>query len=67
MKQSNEAFGCRAEVVDSKLDPSPSFDLDPLNDVELCQGDGFRHYSIDDKYLLYKDRVFLPIVDEFHL
>ena len=35
-EQSNEVFGCRAEVVDSKVDPSSSFVLDPLDNAKLC-------------------------------
>ena len=58
---SNKTFGCRGKVEDLEVDPSQSFVLDPLDDAKLCQGDRFRRYSIDDKYLLYKDRVCVPI------
>ena len=69
LKQSIETFGCRAKAVEFKVDPSSSFALGlalgPLDDVKLCQGDRFRHYSIDDKYLFYKGRVCIPIVGDF--
>ena len=32
----NETFRCRAKVVDSKVNPSSSFVLDPLDDAKLC-------------------------------
>ena len=51
-ERSNETSRCRAKAEDSEVDPSSSFVLDPLDDAKLCQGERFRHYSIDDKYLL---------------
>ena len=53
---SYESFGCRAKAEPSKVDLSPSFALDPLNGAKLCQGEKFRHFSINDEYLLYKGR-----------
>ena len=34
-ERSNETPGCRAKVVDSEVDLSSSFVLDPLNDAKL--------------------------------
>ena len=53
-------------MEDSEVDPSSSFALDPLDDAKLCQGDRFRHYSIDDEYLLYKGRVCVPAIGDFY-
>ena len=53
--------------MDLEVEPSSSFALDPLDDAKLCQGDRFRHYSIDDKYLLYKGRVCVHFVGDFCL
>ena len=64
-KQSNESFGCRVEAADSKVDLSSSFALDPLDDAKLHHGERFRHYSIDDEYLLYKVRVYVPATSDF--
>ena len=54
-------------MEDSKVGPSLSFVLNPLDDAKLCQGERFRHYSIDDKYLLYKGRVCVPAKGGFCL
>ena len=62
---SSETSGYRAKAEDSEVDPSSSFVLDPLDDVKLCQGERFRHYSIDDEYLLYKGRVCVPATGDF--
>ena len=51
LERSNKTSRCRVEVVDSEVYPSSSFALDPLDDAKLCQGDRFRHYSIDDEYV----------------
>ena len=67
LEQSNDLFWCRAKALDSKVDPSSSFVLDPLDDTKTHQGDRFRHYSIDDKYVLYKGRVYILVVGDFHL
>ena len=53
--------------MDSEVDPSSSFALDPLDDAKSYQGDRFRNYSIDDEYLLYKGRVCIPIVGDLNL
>ena len=66
-ERSNGTVGCRVEVVDLEVDPSSSFVLDPLDDTKLYEGDRFRHYSIDDEYLLYKGRVCVLIVGDFRL
>ena len=59
-KQSNEPFGFRAKAESLEVDLLPSFAPDPLDGVKLCQGERFRHFSIDDEYLLYKGRVCVP-------
>ena len=67
LERSSKTFGCRAKVVDLEVDPSSSFTLDPLDVAKLCQGKQFRHYSIDDEYLLYKGRVCVLAIDDFYL
>ena len=67
MERSNKTFGCRTKAVELEVGPSSSFVLDPLDDAKLCQEETFRHYSIDDKYLLYKGRVCIPVVGDFHI
>ena len=59
-ERSNEYFGFRAKAEPSEVDLSPSFALDSLDGVKLCQGERFRLFSIDDEYLLYKGRVCVP-------
>ena len=66
-KRSNNTFGRRAEAVDSEVDPSSSLALDSLDDAKLHQEDRFKHYFIDDKYLLYKSRVCVLAIGDFHL
>ena len=66
-ERSTETSRFRAEAEDSEVDPSSSFVLDPLDDVKLCHGERFRHYSIDDEYLLYEGRVCVPTVGSFRL
>ena len=67
LEQSNETCGCRAKAVDSKVDPSSSFVLDPLDDAKLLRAYRFKHSFIDDEYLLYKGRVCILIVGDFRL
>ena len=57
LEQSNESFGFRAKAKPLEVDLSPSFALDPLDGVKLCQGERYKHFSMDDKYLLYEGRV----------
>ena len=64
-ERSNESFGFRVEAEPSEVDLSPSFALDPLDGAKLCQGERFRHFSIDDEYLLYKGRVCVPATGNF--
>ena len=64
-KQSNESFGFRAEAEPSEVDLSPSFVLNSLDGAKLCQGERFRHFSINDEYLLYKGRVCVPATGNF--
>ena len=66
LERSNKTFECR-ETEDSKVDPSSSFDLDSLGGDKLRQGERYRHYSIDNEYLLYKDRVYVPALGDFRL
>ena len=42
-KRSNGTFGCRVKAVDSKVNPSSSFALDPLDEAKPHQGDRFRN------------------------
>ena len=53
--------------MDLEVDPSLSFALNPLDDAKLHQGERFRHYSIDNKDLLYKGRVCVLVINDFCL
>ena len=53
--------------MDLEVDPSSLFALDPSDDAKIHQGDRFRHYSIDDEYLLYKGSVCILAIGDFHL
>ena len=64
-ERSNKSFGFRAAAEPLEVDLSPSFALDPLDGAKLCQGERFRHFSIDDKYLLYKGRVCVQSTGDF--
>ena len=66
-EQSNKSFGFRAEAEPLEVDLPPSFALDPLDGVKLRQGERFRHFSIDDEYLLYKGKVCILVVGDFCL
>ena len=52
-------------MVDSKVNPSLSFELSSLGGDVLCQGESYRQYSIDKKWFLYKGRVCVSIVGDF--
>ena len=65
MEISNETFGYRIEVESSRVDPSSSFDLDALGSDKHCQGERYRHYSIDDEYFLHKGRVCVLAIGDF--
>ena len=66
-ERSNESFGFRAKAEPLEIDLSPSFALDPLDGVKLHQGERFRHFSINDEYLLYKGRVCVLTIGNFCL
>ena len=65
LKRSKKSFGFRAKAEPLEVDLPPSFALDPLHGAKICQGEKFRHFSIDDEYLLYKGRVCVPATATF--
>lgn len=47
------------------VDPSYPFDIGSLGGAKVHRGEKYRHYSIDNEYLLYKGRACVPTIGDF--
>ena len=61
----DETLGFSTEPESSGVDPSPPFEVPSLGGDKVRRGEKYRHYSIDDEYLLYKGRVCVPATGDF--
>ena len=62
----DETLGFSIESTESLgVDPSPPFEVPSLGGDKVRRGEKYRHYSIDDKYLLYKGRVCVLAMGDF--
>ena len=67
LERLNETFGCQTKAKTLGADPSLPFTLDLGDGDKLCQVERCKHHSIDDKYLLYKGRVCVLVIGDFHI